>query len=76
MKKKQIKEEQQKKRWKTQRVKLLIVIINLWNLDTLFEPCESFSFIAKNHSLRYVLVEILSNQESKQLIRINDALKM
>jgi hypothetical protein len=36
----QIKEERQKKRWKTQRVELLIVIIGLWNLETLFEPYE------------------------------------
>ena len=38
----QIKEERQKKRWKTQRVKLLIVILSLWNLETLFKPYESF----------------------------------
>jgi len=37
----------------------------LWNPETLFEPYESFSFIAKNHSLRYVPVEVLSNQASK-----------
>jgi len=60
----QIKEEWQKKRWKTQIVELLIVILGLWNLETLFEPYESFSFIAKNHSLHYVHVEVLSNQAS------------
>jgi hypothetical protein len=53
----QTKEEWQKKRWKTQRLKLLIVIFSLWNLETLFESYESFSFIAKNHRLHYVLVE-------------------
>jgi hypothetical protein len=55
-KKQQIKEERQKKMWMTSRVKLLIVILSLWNPETLFEPYESFSFIAKNHSLRYVPV--------------------
>ena len=50
----QIKEERQKKMWMTSRVKLLIVILGLWNPETLFEPYESFSFITKNHSLRYV----------------------
>jgi hypothetical protein len=54
----------------------LIVILSLWNLETLFEPYESFSFIAKNHSLRYMLVEVLSNQASKQSRTINNALKM
>jgi hypothetical protein len=49
-KKGQIKEERQKKIWMTSRVKLLIVIFSLWNPETLFEPYESFSFIAKNHS--------------------------
>jgi len=34
------------------------------------------SFIAKNHSLRYVPVEVLSNQASKQPRTINNALKM
>jgi len=48
----------------------------LWNPETLFEPYESFSFIAKNHSLRYVPVEVLSNQASKQPGTINNALKM
>jgi hypothetical protein len=33
-------------------------------------------FIAKNHSLRYVPVEVLSNQASKQPRTINNALKM
>jgi len=50
-KKRQIKEERQKKRWKTQRVEWLIVIPSLWNFEKLFEPYESFSFIAKNHNL-------------------------
>jgi len=45
----QIKEKQQKKRWRTQRVELLIAILSIWNLETLFEPSESFSFIARNH---------------------------
>ena len=36
----QIKEEWQKKKWKTQRVELLIVIFGLWNLKTLFESYE------------------------------------
>ena len=62
--------------WMTSRVKLLIVILSLWNPETLFEPYESFSFIAKNHSLRYVPVEVLSNQASKQSRTINNALKM
>ena len=53
------------KRWKTQKVELLIVILNLWNLETLFEPYESFSFIAKNHDLQYVPIEVPSNQASK-----------
>jgi len=75
-KKQQIKEERQKKIWMTSRVKLLIVIFSLWNPETLFEPYESFSFIAKNHSLRYVPVEVLSNQASKQPRTINNALKM
>ena len=75
-KKQQIKEERQKKIWMTSRVKLLIVIFSLWNPETLFEPYESFSFIAKNHSLRYVHVEVLSNQASKQPRTINNALKM
>ena len=60
----------------TSRVKLLIVILSLWNPETLFEPYESFSFIAKNHSLRYVPVEVLSNQASKRPRTINNALKM
>jgi hypothetical protein len=34
------------------------------------------SFIAKNHSLRYVPVEVFSNQASKQSRTINNALKM
>jgi len=75
-KKQQIKEERQKKIWMTSRVKLLIVILSLWNPKTLFEPYESFSFIAKNHSLRYVPVKVLSNQASKQPRTINNALKM
>jgi hypothetical protein len=75
-KKQQIKEERQKKIWMTSMVKLLIVILSLWNPETLFEPHESFSFIAKNHSLRYVSVEVLSNQASKQPRTINNALKM
>jgi hypothetical protein len=75
-KKQKIKEERQKKMWMTSRVKLLIVILNLWNPETLFEPYESFSFIAKNHSLRYVPVEVLSNQASKRPRTINNALKM
>jgi len=58
------------------RVKLLIVILSLWNLETLFKSYESFSFIAKNHSLRYIPVEVLSNQASKQSRTINNALKM
>jgi len=60
----------------TSRVKLLIVIFSLWNPETLFEPYESFSFIAKNYSLRYVPVEVLSNQASKQPRTINNDLKM
>ena len=72
----QIKEERQKKIWMTPKVKLLIVIFSLWNPETLFEPYESFSFIAKNHSLHYVPVEVLSNQASKQPRTINNALKM
>jgi len=72
----QIKEERQKKIWMTSRVKLLIVIFSLWNPETLFEPYESFSFIAKNHNLRYVPVEVLSNQASKQPRTINNAIKM
>ena len=75
-KKQQIKEERQKKIWMASIVKLLIVILSLWNLEILFEPYESFSFIAKNHSLRYVPVEVLSNQASKQPRIINNALKM
>jgi hypothetical protein len=74
--KKQIKEERQKKIWKTQRVKLLIVILSLWNPETLFEPYESFSFIAKNHNLHYMPVKVLSNQASKQPRLISNALKM
>ena len=74
--KKQIKEEWQKKRWMTQRVELLIVILNLWNPETLFEPYESFSFIAKNHSLHYIIVKVPFNQASKQPGLINNALKM
>jgi hypothetical protein len=60
----------------TQRVELLIVILNLRNPETLFEPYESFSFIAKNHSLHYVLVEVLYNQASKQPGTINNVLKI
>ena len=60
----------------TSRVKLLIVILSLWNPETPFEPYEFFSFIAKNHSLRYVPIEVLSNQASKQPRIINNALKM
>jgi len=52
------------------------VIFSIWNLETLFVPYESFSFIAKNHNLRYMHVKVLSNQASKQLETINDALKM
>jgi hypothetical protein len=55
---------------------MLIVILSLWNPETLFEPYESFSFIAKNHSLCYVHVEVLSNQASKQPRTINNAPKM
>ena len=62
--------------WMTSRVKLFIVIFSLWNPETLFEPYKSFSFIAKDHSLRYVPVEVLSNQASKQPRTINNALKM
>jgi hypothetical protein len=60
----------------TSIVKLLIVILSLWNPEILFEPYESFSFIAKNHSLHYVPVEVLSNQASKQPRTINNALQM
>jgi len=56
--------------------KLSIVILSLWNPETLFEPYESFSFIAKNHSLRYMPIEVLSNQASKQPGTINNALKI
>ena len=52
------------------------MIFSLWNHETLFEPYESISFIAKNHSLRYMPVEVLSNQASKQPRTINNALKM
>ena len=76
MKKKGQIKERQKKTWMMSIVKLLIVIFSLWNPETLFEPYESFSFIAKNHSLRYVHVEVLSNQASKQPRTINNALKM
>ena len=55
---------------------LLIVIFSLWNPETLFEPYKSFSFIAKNHNLRYVSVEVISNEASKQLRTINNALEM
>jgi len=72
----QIKEEQQKKMWMMLRVKLLIVILGHWNPKTLFEPYESFSFITKNHILRYIPIEVLSNQASKQPRTINNALKM
>jgi len=75
-KKQQIKEERQKKMWMTSRVKRLIVILGLWNPEILFEPYESFSFITKNHSLRYVPIEVLSNQASKQPRTINNALKI
>ena len=60
----------------TSRVELLIVILSLWNPETLFEPYESFSFIAKYHSLRYVPVKVLSNQASKQPRAKNNALQM
>jgi len=53
-----------------------MVILSLWDPETLFEPYESFSFIAKNHSLRYVPIEVISNQASKQPRTINNALKM
>jgi hypothetical protein len=53
----------------------MIMILSLCNLEILFEPYECFSFIVKNHSLRYLPVEVLSNQASKQLETINDALK-
>jgi len=75
-KKQQIKEERQKKIWMTSIVKLLIVIFSLWDPETLFEPYESFFFIDKNHNLRYVTIEVLSNQASKQPRTINNALKM
>ena len=75
-KKQQIKEEWQKKMWMMLIVKLLIVILGLWNPETLFEPYESFSFITKNHSLRYVPLEVLSNEASKQPGTIKNALKM
>jgi hypothetical protein len=52
------------------------VILSLWNPETLFELYEYFSFIAKNHSLRYVPVKVLSNQAIKQPRTINNALKM
>jgi len=74
-KKQQIKEERQKKIWMTSRVKRLIVILGLWNPEILFEPYESFFFITKNHNLHYVLIEVLSNQASKQPRIINNALK-
>jgi hypothetical protein len=60
----------------TSIVKLLMVILSLWDPETLFEPYESFSFITKNHSLRYVPIEVISNQASKQPRTINNALKM
>ena len=75
-KKQQIKEVRQKKIGMTSRVELLIVILSLWNPEILFEPYESFSFIAKNHSISYVYVEVLSNQASKQPGTINNALKI
>jgi len=40
--KKQIKKERRKKRWTTQRVELLIVILSLWKPETLFEPYDLF----------------------------------
>ena len=54
----------------------MIVILNLCNPETLFEPYKSFSFIAKNHNLRYMHVEFLSNQASKQSGTINNVFKM
>jgi hypothetical protein len=69
------KKSRKRKWWKTHRVELMIMILSLCNLEILFEPYECFSFIVKNHSLRYLPVEVLSNQASKQLETINDALK-
>jgi hypothetical protein len=54
----------------------LMVILSLWNPETLFELYKSFSFIAKNHNLHYVPVKVISNQASKQPRTINNALKM
>jgi len=47
-----------------------------WNLETLFKLYESFSFIAKKNTLRYVPIKVISNQASKQPRIINDDLKM
>ena len=76
MKKGKSKKNSKKKKWKKQRVELLIMILSLWNLETLFEPYKSFSFMAKNQNLHYVIIKVYSNQASKQPGTINDALKM
>ena len=73
--KRQIKEERWKKRWTTQKVKLLIVILSLWNPETPLS-LMIFSFITKNLSLHYMPVEVISNRASKQRGLINNALKM
>jgi hypothetical protein len=39
------------------------LILSLWNPGTLFEPYESFSFVAKNR-LHYMHVEVISIQAS------------
>ena len=55
---------------------------NYWSWSSVFETLKhslsliSFSFITENHSLRYVPIEVLSNQASKQPRTINNALKM
>jgi len=46
-----------------------------WNLETLFKLYESFSFIVKKNTLRYVPIKVISNQASKQPGIINDDLK-
>jgi len=76
MKKGKSKKNSKKKKWKKQRVELLIMILSLWNLETLFEPYKSFSFMVKNQNLHYVTIKVCSNQVSKQPGIINDALKM
>jgi len=67
--------KQQKKKLKT-KSRTNDSDAKFWNLETLFKLYKSFSFIAKNNTLHYVPIKILSNQASKQLGIINDDLKM